>query len=211
METETLGRSARKQQAILTAAGAVFLDKGYDGASMDEVATRAAVSKQTVYKHFTDKDRLFRETVLATTDRIDAMIDLVAGSLTDTEDVERDLSELARRFLAALMAPDVLATRRMVIASANRFPDLGRDWYDRGFGRVLETLTASFARLAARGHLRADDPAAAAEHFVGLLLWIPVNKAMFTGTHAPFTDTELDRRATEATHAFLHGYGTPDQ
>ncbi len=61
MESREESRSARKHRLIMEAATAVFLKKGYLGASMDEVAATAGVSKQTVYKHFADKGRLFRE------------------------------------------------------------------------------------------------------------------------------------------------------
>ena len=61
-------RSARKRTAILEAATTVFLRKGYLGTSMDEIAALAAVSKQTVYKHFADKQRLFSEIVTSTVD-----------------------------------------------------------------------------------------------------------------------------------------------
>ena len=56
-------QSVRKRRAILAAAATVFLQKGYLGTSMDEVAALASVSKQTVYKHFSDKERLFAEIV----------------------------------------------------------------------------------------------------------------------------------------------------
>jgi hypothetical protein len=62
-------RSARKRTAILDAATTVFLRKGYLGTSMDEVAALAAVSKQTVHKHFADKERLFAKIVIGTTRR----------------------------------------------------------------------------------------------------------------------------------------------
>lgn len=196
-------RSAAKHQAIIDAATRVFLDKGYRGTSMDEVAAAAAVGKQTVYNHFTDKDRLFAEVVLATTDQVDGMVRLVAGSLVETEHLERDLGELARRFLHTLMRPELLLLRRLIIASADLFPDLGRTWYERGFERVLATLADSFALVVERGLLRVDDPLRAAEQFVGMLLWIPLNKAMFTGDERPYTSAELDAFAVSATRTFL--------
>src|SRR5437870_11313641 len=103
MKSREESRSARKHHAILEAATAVFLSKGYDGTSMDEIATSAGVSKQTVYKHFADKERLFAEIVRATADEIDGLVRLVAETLADTGDLDRDLSKLARRFLTALM------------------------------------------------------------------------------------------------------------
>jgi TetR/AcrR family transcriptional repressor of mexJK operon len=188
------------------AATTAFLSKGYVGTNMDEIAALAAVSKRTVYHHFVDKDRLFAEIVLATTDEVDGLVRLVAVALADTHDVGKDLSELARRFLSTLMQPQLIQLRRLIIANTDRFPELGRTWYERGFERVLATLAASFQRLAERGLLRVDDPLLAAHHFVGQLLWMPMNEAMFTGDHQPRTRADLERYADAAVRAFLDGH-----
>ncbi|WP_031079633.1 TetR/AcrR family transcriptional regulator [Streptomyces sp. NRRL S-118] len=205
MTTVEQGRSAHKHQAIIDAATKVFLDKGYSGTSMDDIAKRAAVSKQTVYKHFADKERLFADIVLATTDRIDAMVDLVADVPADAAALEDNLARLARQFLTALTQPEVLQLRRLIIANADSFPELGAAWYEQGFERVLATLAATFRQLAEHGLLRVDDPLLAAHHFSGLLLWIPVNKAMFHGS-PQHTQAELDHYATAGTRAFLAAY-----
>ena len=105
------------------------------------------------------------------------------------------------------MQPQVLRLRRLVIANADRFPDVGRSWYEQGFERVLATLATTFQSLADRKLLKLEDPLLAANHFVGLLLWIPVNKAMFTGDHQA-TPNELDRYAEAAVRAFLTGYSS---
>ncbi|KAK1181154.1 TetR/AcrR family transcriptional regulator [Streptomyces sp. NBS 14/10] len=199
------GRSARKREAIMDAATAVFMEKGYSGTSMDDIARLAAVSKQTVYKHFADKEKLFAEIILATSGRIDGMIDLVAGIPADPEALEDNLHRLARQFLAALTQPQVLQLRRLIIANADTFPDLGTAWYEQGFERVLATLAATFQRLADEGLLRVDEPLLAANHFSGLLLWIPVNKAMFTGG-PQHTEAELDHYAAAGVRAFLAAY-----
>jgi TetR/AcrR family transcriptional repressor of mexJK operon len=135
--------------------------------------------------------------VLATTDRIDAVVHLAADST--------DLDKLARSLLTALLQPEVLQLRRLVIANADRFPDLATTWYERGFERVLATLATTFQHLADHGALRFDDPLQAAHHFTGLLLWIPINKAMFTGGNR-YTDPELDHYAKAAVDAFLAAY-----
>ncbi|OKJ74617.1 TetR family transcriptional regulator [Streptomyces sp. TSRI0107] len=198
-------RSARKHQAILDAATTVFLNKGYAGTSMDDIAKLAAVSKQTVYKHFADKEKLFAEIVLATTDRIDAMVDLVADVPADAEGLEENLTRLARQFLAALTQPQVIQLRRLIIANADTFPELGAAWYEQGFERVLATLAATFQRLTDQGLLKTDDPMLAAHHFAGLLLWIPVNQAMFHGG-AQHSEADLDRYAVGGIRAFLAAY-----
>ncbi|PZG45315.1 TetR family transcriptional regulator [Spongiactinospora gelatinilytica] len=205
------GRTARKRGQIAEAAMAVFLRNGYVGASMDEVAALAGASKQTVYKHFTDKKQLFTHIVLATTAEVDALVKVVAATLDEGDDPAKDLRRLARAFLDALLRPEVLRLRRLVIAEADRFPELGRAWYEGGFERVLTTLTTCFERLAARGRLSLDDAGLAADHLVGLLLWIPVNRAMFYGSEAgDVADAERDRLADAAVAAFLRAYGPAD-
>ncbi|TVL91222.1 TetR/AcrR family transcriptional regulator [Streptomyces sp. SAJ15] len=198
-------RSARKHQEIMDAATTVFLNKGYAGTSMDDIAKLAAVSKQTVYKHFADKEKLFAEIVLATTDRIDAMVDLVADIPAEADALDENLTRLARQFLATLTQPEVIQLRRLIIANADAFPELGAAWYEQGFERVLATLAATFQRLTDQGLLKTDDPLLAAHHFAGLLLWIPVNQAMFHGG-AQHSEADLDRYAAGGIRAFLAAY-----
>jgi TetR/AcrR family transcriptional repressor of mexJK operon len=199
------GRSARKHRDIMEAATTVFLEKGYLGASMDEVAALAAVSKQTVYKHFGDKERLFTEIILATLDQVDEMIHMVIELPTDDATLETVLDELARQFVTTLIQPRLIQLRRLIIANADRFPELGRTWYQQGFDRVLATLAATFQRLTDDGLLRTEDPLMAAHHFAGLLLWVPLNEAMFAGQQA-WEPEELQRHAEAAVRAFLAAY-----
>ncbi|WP_406116499.1 TetR/AcrR family transcriptional regulator [Streptomyces sp. NBC_01014] len=194
----------------MDAATQVFMAKGYSGTSMDDIAKLATVSKQTVYKHFADKEKLFNEIVLATTDQVDAMIDLVADIPADGDGLEQNLTRLAAQFLTALTKPEVIQLRRLIIANADAFPDLGATWYEQGFERVLATLAATFQRLADKGLLRIDDPLLAANHFSGLLLWIPINKAMFHGS-PQHTQGELDDYVTAGVAAFLRAYRGTDR
>jgi TetR/AcrR family transcriptional regulator, mexJK operon transcriptional repressor len=202
-------RSARKHQAILDAATEVFYHKGYTGTSMDEVAARAAVSKQTVYKHFADKERLFADIVLRAVDEIDDLFSDTALTLRETDDLDRDLSALAHQFVVWLMQPDVLRLRRLIISEANRFPGLCRAWYERGFQRVLATLADVLTHLAKRGLLRVADPEVAASQFMGMILWIPVNRVMFCGDNERFTPEELARYAEAGVTTFLAAHRHP--
>jgi TetR/AcrR family transcriptional regulator, mexJK operon transcriptional repressor len=112
------------------------------------------------------------------------------------------------QFVATLMQPRVLRLRRLVIANADRFPETTRKWYEQGFERVLGTLSSRFQDLAERGLMRLEDPLLAAHHFVGLLLWIPVNQVMFCGDDARSSDADLARYAEAAVRAFIAAYGT---
>ena len=195
-----------KHRLIIEAATATFLAKGYPGTSMDDIAATAAVSKQTVYKHFSDKEQLFAEVVLATTDQVAGAVRMVAAALQDRTDPERGLTEVARKLLLTIMQPDLLRLRRLVIATADQFPNVGTAWYEQGFGQVLAALADQLQGLADRGLLQAADPLLAAHHFVGLLLWIPVNRAMFTGKHDS-DKAGLESYADQAVSAFLRAHG----
>ena len=207
-EFEDERRSARKRRAILEAATTVFLSNGYLGTSMDEIAALARVSKQTVYKHFADKERLFSEIVTAEVDEIaDPNSDEVL-KLRETGDLERDLRRFARRQLRAVMKPRLLQLRRLVIGESGRFPQLGRLFYERGPGRTIDTLATMFERLASRGELELDDPRLAAAHFNWLVMSIPLNQAMLLGEDDPATPAELNRYADAGVRAFLAAHRT---
>jgi TetR/AcrR family transcriptional repressor of mexJK operon len=200
------GRSARKRKAIMEAATTLFLRNGYGGTSMDDIAAIAAVSKQTVYKHFSDKERLFTDLVLDITDRAAELSREMTLMLEDTEDLERDLRELARRHITSVIQPQVLQLRRLVIAEAGRFPELARTYYERAPERVLATLASSLQHLAERGLLRVDDPLLAANHFAWLVLSVPLDRAMFYGLETPPSRRELERLADAGARVFLEAY-----
>jgi AcrR family transcriptional regulator len=192
---------------ILEAATAVFLRNGYVGTSMDEIAALARVSKQTVYKHFADKESLFTAIVAAAVDAAGDPVTAEATALADSDDVAADLKALARDQLGKVLQPHLMQLRRLVIGEAGRFPELGRAFYERGAGRTMATLSESFARLTERGLLRAPDPQLAAAHFNWLVMAAPVNRAMLLGDDAIPGAAELDRYAEDGVNAFLAAYG----
>ena len=200
-------RSTRKRKAILEAATTVFLRNGYRGTSMDEIAALAAVSKQTVYKHFADKERLFSEIVVATVNEAGEPTHDEVVNLRDSGDVEADLRDLARRLLARVMQPRLLQLRRVVIGEAGRFPELGRTFFELGPGRTMAALAEAFEGFAKRGVLELDDPALAAAHFNWLIMSIPLNQAMLFGQDEPPAPADLDRYADTGVRVFLAAYG----
>jgi TetR/AcrR family transcriptional regulator, mexJK operon transcriptional repressor len=203
------GRSARKRRAIVEAAAGLFLDHGYQGTSMDEIAALAAVSKQTVYKNFSDKEQLFSDIVLGAAARADEFIQALPRVLAGTDDLRAGLQTLARQYLATVMQPRLLQLRRLIISEAGRFPDLARTYYRRVPERVMDALAAQVGELAGRGLLRVDDPHVAASHLAFLILGLPLDRAMFLGTGHELSAAELDRRADDAVDVFLAAYGRP--
>jgi len=200
------GRSERKRQAIMEAARELFLANGYQGTSMDEIAALAEVSKQTVYKNFADKRQLFAEIVLRAASRADEFVGEMPQVLGDAPDVEAGLRRLARRYLAAVMQPELLQLRRLVISEAGRFPDLARHYYKLAPDRVMATLAVQFGGLSEKGQLDIGDPVAAASHYAFLVLGPPLDRAMFLGAEHGLTPATIDQHADAAVGVFLAAY-----
>ncbi len=206
-DVEPLGRAERKRLVILQAASDLFLRQGFLGASMDEVAALASVSKQTLYKHFANKQALFVGVVESMTGEASGRVQAAMIEPDDPAQVSAQLQAHADRLLDIVLTPRLLQLRRLVIGEASRFPELGRALYDGGPGRSIAILAATFARWAERGLLSVDDPVMAASHFNWLIMGEPINQAMFRGDD-PFPDPATRKaHVVEGVRVFLAGYG----
>lgn len=202
-----LPRSDRKHRAILGAATEVFLQSGYLGTNMDEIAARSGVSKQTVYKHFVSKEALF---IAIVSDMTTETGDKVHNDIVELEDganLATYLRDYAMRQLTGVLTPNVMQLRRLVIGEVARFPELAQVLYARGPMRAISLLTELFKRLAKRGLLTIDDPMVAASQFNWLIMAAPLNQAMLLGDTAIPKPAELRKHAADGVRVFLAAYG----
>ncbi len=200
-------RVVRSRAAVVEAATALFLERGYVDTSIDDVAARARVSKKTVYNNFVDKERLFTEVVLGVTATAERFADDLIASLDEAPDVTGALHDLARRHLAAVTRPHVVRLRRLASAESGRFPVLAREYHRRAPDRVVSALAAAFAALGRRGQLRVPEPRRAAEHFAFLVVGPTLDHVMFEGEGAVPDGPELEARARAGVEVFLAAYG----
>jgi TetR/AcrR family transcriptional regulator, mexJK operon transcriptional repressor len=156
----------------------------------------------------TGRKRLFTEIISMDIEEAEQRSRALVDALSGSEDVEKDLRDLARRHVSDVLRPHLVQLRRIVIAEADRFPDLAQAWYARGPERAATTLAERFTALAGRGHLRMEDPVLAAQHFNWLVLSIPLNHAMFHPVDTQFTPRQLCRFADEAVRVFSAAYGS---
>ncbi len=199
-------RSSRKRVAILDAATNVFLRDGYLGASMDDIAAQAAVSKQTIYKHFSTKEALFIEIVSSMTDQTGDTVLEAVSELDENTDLASYLEGYAYRQLSVVLTPRVMQLRRVVISEVGRFPKLARVLYERGPVRAMHLLAEMLERLADRGLLSIPDYGVAASHFNWLVMSEPLNRAMLAGDEAIPNSAELRRIAREGVRVFIAAY-----
>ncbi len=193
--------------AIREAAAALFLEKGYQATSVDEIAAAAKVSKQTIYTHFAGKEALFADLVMANAGRVEEFIGTIGPTLAGAGSLESGLRQLARRYLGFVARPDALRLRRLIIGEAGRFPDLASEYYERVPGRAYAALAAAFGYLQGGGLPRMDDPMVAAQHFAWLTLGLPLDRGMFHPIDSAMNELDLDRLADSAVRVFLAAYG----
>jgi TetR/AcrR family transcriptional regulator, mexJK operon transcriptional repressor len=186
------------RERVLRAATAAFTLDGYR-ASIDRIARRAGVAKQTVYSHFPSKDDLFKEVVRELATR-------VLVQLETDDDVRAGLLRFALAFRSRVLRADGIAMFRTLAAEIPRFPTLARAIYAGGPGETARGLARYLEKAMGAGRLRRDDPQFAAELLLGMLVGHERIKRLF-GV-ARFAGSGDARRAARIVDSFLRMYST---
>jgi TetR/AcrR family transcriptional regulator, mexJK operon transcriptional repressor len=164
---ETEAAHLPKRDAILQAGARVFMEQGFEKASMDEVARIAGVSKATIYSHFDGKQDLFGAII---TGRCQAMIPIIEAAALGEQPPAEALRRIGRQFLDLLMSKGPLSLYRVVLSEAGRFPALGRSFYQSGPDKVAAALADYLTRQHKAGVLDVPNPRVSAEQFFGMVL-----------------------------------------
>jgi len=192
--------SAKRRQ-ILDGARKVFLNLGFDGASMGEIARSAGVSKGTLYVYFADKSRLFEAIV----EEEQLEQGKLAFNLDPARDVETTLREFGRAYIQVLCRPGGGSAVRTVMAIAERMPDVGRLCYEHVLEKTISRL-AEYLRVHVKpGDLAIDDCQLAASQFIEMCkatLFLPF---VFQAAPAP-SAKRIEEVVDSATRMFLAAY-----
>lgn len=121
-------------------------------------------------------------------------------------DLPAALHDLGRRLALAILRPEVIALRRLLIAEARSFPELAQEYFDAAPGRVLVALTSGFEQLGGAGLVPAADARRAAEQFAYLVAGAPLDRAMLLGTIP--AEEHVIACARDGVETFLARYGT---
>jgi TetR/AcrR family transcriptional repressor of mexJK operon len=198
----TRDEAERRHRGLLTAAMRLFLEKGWEGASIDEISRRSGVAKRFIYARYPDKAALF----VGALERYRAnLLDEFQASVALPEDVDEGLLAFGRKLLDLALRPDALAIHRLFIAEAIRFPDLAKLFLDRNRDRALDGVVNVLQAYADRGAIELDDAQMRAEQFVFIIIGLPQRIALLVGREPP-ADEERWLRA--AVGLFLDGCRT---
>ena len=197
-------RKGRKFDQVLEGARNVFMAHGFEGASVDDIAREAGVSKATLYSYFPDKKLLFMEVAKSECTR-------QAGNAIDTIDMTAPprvvMPTFARRLIDFILSDLGRAFFRVCVAEADRFPELGRQFYESGPLVARAAMEGYLEGAAARGEVEIQDFALAAEQFGELCkcdVWL---RSLFNIDNA-FSEDEIARVINGAVETWLARYGT---
>jgi AcrR family transcriptional regulator len=190
-----------KRRQILQGASKGFMDLGFDGASMGEIARAAGVSKGTLYVYFADKNRLFEAIVEAEAFEQGE----VAYNFDPEREVKTTLREFGEAYIQLLCRPGGGSAIRTVMAIAERMPDVGRRFYEHVLEKNISRLALYLEAHVAAKDLAIDDCELAASQFMLMCqasLFLP-----FIFQAAPPPSAERIAQVIEsATRMFLAAY-----
>jgi TetR/AcrR family transcriptional repressor of mexJK operon len=197
------GPPESRDDEILRAAFSVFIEKGFHGATMLDVASRARASKATLYARFQNKEALFHALVAwGTRQGTDALDAIVSNQALDPLAA---LHLFAARVLSQMLQPEKLALFRIAVAEGGRLPEVGKIFSgftrDHGVrsGRVLAK------RLVEQGLIEIDDPEEYGHSFIGLLQGELFTRALLGAAPAP-SAREIERHAHRAMTRLVHAF-----
>ena len=197
-------RKGRKFDQVLEGAWKVFLEKGFEGASVDDIARSAGVSKATLYSYFPDKRLLFLEVAKGECKRqADAAFDVIDLSGPPGDVLTQAASKLVRFFLSDFGQQ----MYRTCVSECYRFPEVGSEFYASGPGLVQERLASYLTEATTRGVLNVDDPMLAAAQLQELCK-ADIHVRLVCGIQQDFSENEINRIVSGAVDMFMARYGT---
>jgi AcrR family transcriptional regulator len=194
--------SATKRRQIMDGARSVFLEQGFDAASMGEIARRAGVSKGTLYVYFKSKEDLF-EAIFEEESR--GQVERIFSLDPNDHNVESVLSMLGRAHVAYLCQPERISPLRTIMSIVVRMPELGRRFYEAGPGTGIDKVRAYLDAQVAAGILRIEDTEVAAAQLLDSFQSTAFKPMMFYNA-APPNDERVNHMVKIAVRTFLAAY-----
>jgi len=202
MNAEAQIKKGRKFDQVIDGARSVFMREGYEGASVDEIARDAGVSKATLYSYFPDKQHLFLA-VLEAECAQQAEIEFLIGTRElSVEDTLHVICKTLMTFILSRFGQDMF---RVCVAETQRFPELGRSFYESGPKKWGRKIAQFLDSPRARAVLTIEDTAIASDQLAQLCRTDLMLKVLFGIEDEP-SEAEIDRVAAEAVKTFLARY-----
>lgn len=200
----TREEAARRDARLLEVAAAMFMERGFEGTSIDAVAEKAGVGKPTIYARYRDKSELFTAVMR---ERIETWLAPMAAAAApshehDPADLCATLHMISRHLLSHSLKPQSALVQRMLAAQAKQFPELAKLAHQEAWARAVQTLAVLFRRSADRCGIHIDEPELAAGLFLDLIVGSTKRNVLYG---IPLDPEFEERRRKVAVDLFVAG------
>jgi len=196
----TKAQMVARHSELLEAALNHFLDKGFEGATIEAIAAEVQMTKRTIYTRYPDKESLFLAAVLRAIEHNVTSAERLRAVVTD--DLAQTLANIARLRIDQVMTPNGLRLQRVVNTESYRFPEIFGWYYQLSARPVIDFLAELLGAEVKAGRLAIIEPETAANLFVTMVISAPVRALM---TSAVLSSAEIDERIRAGVHLFLYG------
>jgi TetR/AcrR family transcriptional regulator, mexJK operon transcriptional repressor len=192
------------REHLVSNARELFRKKGFKDASIGQLIAQAGGSKETVYRHFRNKDALLKAVFEA---ELKDYVSALEPLRHPPDDVRRGLTDLAEALLVELTSDRSIALHQMLTAEAHGSPDVGRLYYTQYVSKGYELGEHYLKRYQASGDLKPLDSMHLNEYFGAMLIYRAVIMRQ-SGVIKPMSRAEARRLATRVVGDFLDAFGT---
>lgn len=205
----TREEATRRDERLIEVAANLFMERGFEGTSIDAVAEAAGVSKPTLYARYRDKNELFAAVLKGRIERWLAPLSAAAeaeagevGSKGSGRGIEATLHDLSRGMLALTLTAGAMSLRRILAAQSVRFPELAKLAHEEGWLRTVRAIANLLQKFSARGEIMVEDSELAADLFLSLILG---GSARFANYGIDIDPKIQEQRRQAAVELFLNG------
>ena len=163
--------SLRKRLSIIEVATTMFLELGYEKASMNILAQRTGASKSTLYKHFQSKETLF---IAVIDEEMQAHLTAIDNPDFSKMDIKPGLNSIGMTAFEGLTSKRHISLCRVIYAEAERIPFVGKIYIERGPRPTIDGVAKFLKKMITSGEIKCVTPDAAAQYFCGMLLHLPM-------------------------------------
>jgi AcrR family transcriptional regulator len=195
----TRAEAERRHAALLETAMRLFLERGYEPVSIEEIAKQAGVAKRFIYARYADKAALF---VASAEHNFQGRMEALQAIEPSPRGPEWGLHELARALLEMTLQPDALALHRLFMSAAPQFPDLVKRMIDRKRQGGIKEIERVLRFYGERGEIELHDPQWLTEQFFISTIGIPQRLALAGIRETPYDEA---RRLRLAVNLFVNG------
>ena len=200
------GQDPVKRRQIIDGARRVFIDMGFDAASMNDITRAAGVSKGTIYVYFANKEELFE--ALIEEERC-AIFDDLHMALEQGGELRDTLIRYGIALVTKITSDKVVRAQRTVIGIAERMPELGARFYERGPKQGHLKLAAFLRQAAPRAGLAIADYETAAYQYTDLCFAGLYRQRIFGYRTEPASAEEVRKAVTSGVDVFMRAYAAP--